>query len=299
MVPDDDYRDDAPEPESGPPTVHDDAVRFWLEYRSNQLELRTGGTVVGRSAECQLVLDDAQVSRRHARFVRDTQSVVLEDLDSANGVFVNGERISKRRDLSAGDEIVIGQQRLVLHSGVRFRQPRRRDRFLAETLSGLETHAMIQDGPAADAPESDSTHQGRALNLLGGVADKVLALGRHDEAERILGAFLDNLVKSARGGQFPDADTARNATQYAVKLARVTGRPKWVDFCVELYTLLREPMPADVIDELYSLLRSVREVNQNGLRLYLRVLHARQDNFGPAERFLVQRIEGLERLAKL
>lgn len=298
-----DEKDGLEAPESGPPTVHAEATRFWVEYRGHQFELRVGELVIGRSAGCQLVLDDALVSRRHARIVRGMDDVVLEDLGSANGVFLNGARIDGSAPLTAGDRIVIGQQEMVLRTGNRFGQKQQRERFMAVTLSGVETQAMLGASrppvPAYDAPEPDSTHTGDALTLLGGVADKVLALGRGDEAERILAVFLSNLIERARAGQLPPVETAERAGQYAVKLAFVTSRAKWVDFCIELYTLLGRPMPAAIVDELYRVLRQVRDVNQAGLRLYVSALRAKQKDFGPAERFLVQRIEGLERLAGL
>jgi pSer/pThr/pTyr-binding forkhead associated (FHA) protein len=296
----DEPKDDSPEPSSGPPTVHGGAARFWLDYRGHQFELRMGEMVLGRSAGCQIVLDDALVSRRHARIVRSADRVELEDLGSANGVLLNGARVAGRHPLQPGDEITIGQQRMVLRAGTRFREQQQRERFMAATLSGVESSSLMSDEVAtADSPDSESTHRGNALTLLGGVADKVLALGRGDEAEKILGAFLENLINEARTGRLPDLATATKAVEYAVKLAAVMDRAKWVDYCVEFYTLLRRPMPADVIDALYGLMRRVRDVNRNGLRLYLKVLHARQDQFGPAERFLLQRIEGLERLATL
>ncbi len=296
----DDHRDNPTGPDSSPLTVHGADVRFWLEYRSHQFDVSGDSVTIGRSAGCEIVLDDALVSRRHARVVRGVRGVVVEDLGSANGVLVNGERVEGSRLLEPGDLLTIGQQQMVLRSGTRFRQRQQRERFTAATLSGFEATALMGgEVTNADAAEPDSTHRGNALLLLGGVADKILALRRGDEAERILGAFLDNLIEDARTGRMPDTETAARAVEYAVKLAAVTERAKWVDYGIEFYTLLRRPMPAAIVDELYQVLRRVRNINRGGLSLYLNVLHARQAQFGPAERFLLQRIEGLERLAKL
>jgi hypothetical protein len=54
-----------------------------------------------------------------------------------------------------------------------------------------------------------------------------------------------------------------------------------------------------VVDELYTAMRKVNGVDLVRLRGYLASLRAKQATLGPAERFLVQRIEGLERLAVL
>jgi predicted component of type VI protein secretion system len=64
---------------------------------------------VGRGAEGNAVrLPDRDVSRRHARFVRMNGAVFVEDLRSANGTRVNGERIEGRRRVREGDLIQIG-----------------------------------------------------------------------------------------------------------------------------------------------------------------------------------------------
>jgi diguanylate cyclase (GGDEF)-like protein len=70
--------------------------------------LGPGITHVGRSQESELWLPDDGVSRRHARFLPDpTGRYILEDLQSANGTFVQGERIV-RRVLHDGDLVQIG-----------------------------------------------------------------------------------------------------------------------------------------------------------------------------------------------
>ena len=151
--------------------------------------------------------------------------------------------------------------------------------------------------PTLSGPlDEDSTHQGDALELLGGVADKVLALGRGDEAERILAAYLKNMLDSARRGTV-DPAMAEKAAGYAVKLAGATGKGSWVDYAFDLYLLLERPLPGQVVDELYSVLRRTSGVNLGRLRAYVASLRAVRSRFGPADRFLTQRIEGLERLA--
>lgn len=70
--------------------------------------LGPGITHIGRSQDSELWLPDDGVSRRHARFVPDANGrFVLEDLQSANGTFVQGERIT-RRLLQDGDLVQVG-----------------------------------------------------------------------------------------------------------------------------------------------------------------------------------------------
>ncbi|MEZ4227014.1 MAG: GGDEF domain-containing protein [Polyangiaceae bacterium] len=62
---------------------------------------------LGRHASCHVVLEDDGVSRRHARLVREGSHYVLEDLGSANGTFVAGNRI-ERQQLADGDVFQLG-----------------------------------------------------------------------------------------------------------------------------------------------------------------------------------------------
>ena len=62
---------------------------------------------VGREG-CDVNIDDSEVSRRHAAIRREGDAVVIEDLGSTNGTFVNGERISGSQSLSEGDEVRFG-----------------------------------------------------------------------------------------------------------------------------------------------------------------------------------------------
>jgi pSer/pThr/pTyr-binding forkhead associated (FHA) protein len=69
---------------------------------------REGQTLrIGRSPACDIVLDDASVSRRHAVIVHRSGRAVILDDRSLNGVFVNGERVAEAV-LSDGDGIAIG-----------------------------------------------------------------------------------------------------------------------------------------------------------------------------------------------
>ncbi|HUR84882.1 MAG TPA: DUF3662 and FHA domain-containing protein [Solirubrobacteraceae bacterium] len=73
-----------------------------------------GGALVGRSRECDVVLADANVSRRHAE-VRPAaaETWTIADLGSTNGVRVNGRQISGAEPLTTGDRIVLGTAEIV------------------------------------------------------------------------------------------------------------------------------------------------------------------------------------------
>jgi predicted component of type VI protein secretion system len=68
-------------------------------------------TVVGRDAACQVRIDNLGISRTHCRITKQGGGYVLQDMDSANGTFVNGSRITEH-SLSEGDEILVGKYTL-------------------------------------------------------------------------------------------------------------------------------------------------------------------------------------------
>ena len=87
-----------------------------LTVRSHQdepreYELKPGTTVIGRKSDNDIPLRDESASRRHAEILYDAQAntVVIRDRQSANGTFVNRERLSQPRLLCSDDEIRIGQ----------------------------------------------------------------------------------------------------------------------------------------------------------------------------------------------
>jgi hypothetical protein len=68
----------------------------------------SGGALLGRSAEADIVLGDQFSSSRHARLVPQGDAIVLEDLGSTNGTYLNGEPLTGPQPLHDGDAIRIG-----------------------------------------------------------------------------------------------------------------------------------------------------------------------------------------------
>lgn len=286
-----DHRRTAPSAdlESIPPL----ARRLWLEHQGRHTEVRATPVVIGRSSTCQIVVDDALASRRHAQVRLVEGQAVVEDLGSINGVLVNGERIQGPTPLKVGDRVTVGRDVLVLQeTSVSLAAPPGA-RLTAETLNGVDARRLL--GPL-DASPDEGTQQASSLDLLAGLADKMLSLGRGDEAERITGSYLNNLLAAGRRRGHLDAEAAERAAQLASRLASATHRGAWVDYVIGIYRLLRKPPPAERIDELYSLIRTAPGWSLPELRALVAELKSTA-TFGPAERFLVQRLEGLERTA--
>jgi pSer/pThr/pTyr-binding forkhead associated (FHA) protein len=133
--------------------------------------------VVGRAPEgVTFRLADRNVSRRHARFVRQNGTVFVEDLGSLTGTRVNGERITGRRRLRAGDLVQIGDYDLaVLAEGAQAEPgapPPLPPRDPNAVTVRLETPALA--APAVAVPAPRRRRGGRLALVVGVVA---LAVG--------------------------------------------------------------------------------------------------------------------------
>jgi hypothetical protein len=281
-------------------------MRFRLRYLQHDLELNEGTFAVGRNASCQLSLDDPLVSRRHAIFELQGNGVTIEDLNSRNGVIVNGHRIDAKVTLNVGDRILIGSQELTLLAardgaanatgggGVgKMTLPKMK---VSTPSSGFP---LVSSGPIESDPEPSMVRRADQFKLLSGVAEKALAMGKAGEAERLLASALADVIEATRAGRPLPPTLVDQAAKFSAKLATATGKGGWADYVIELYAAQKRPCPAHVIDELYNAMRKVTAVDLNRLRGYVAMLRQSLPRYGPAERFLFQRLEGLERLAAL
>jgi pSer/pThr/pTyr-binding forkhead associated (FHA) protein len=87
------------------------------EGRRTVLPLVRDEVLIGRAEGSTVRLTEKNVSRRHARIVRDGERFAIEDLGSFTGTRVNGEKISRRRSIAEGDLIEIGEYDLTIDSG--------------------------------------------------------------------------------------------------------------------------------------------------------------------------------------
>ena len=72
-------------------------------------------TLIGRHPESDILLDDITVSRRHAEVIKTASALIVRDLGSLNGTYVNQTRVDEFA-LKHGDELQVGKFRMVLFS---------------------------------------------------------------------------------------------------------------------------------------------------------------------------------------
>ena len=138
-------------------------------------------------------------------------------------------------------------------------------------------------------------HGGSGALRLGRV-NRLRGSRRLRAGEKLLGNALSNMLKQVQNGAVLAPASAGRAASYAVRIADATGKGRWVDYCFELYAAQARTLPSDVVDQLYVVLRKISGVAISGFRAYLERLKAASSTFSPTERFVMQRIEGLERL---
>ncbi len=92
-------------------------ARVLLAVNGRRLLVPPGGGTIGRSRDCEIVLEDTGISRRHAEIRPGSEGWTLEDLGSTNGVLVNGRKIAGAQALSEGDRVELGSTEIVFEVG--------------------------------------------------------------------------------------------------------------------------------------------------------------------------------------
>jgi hypothetical protein len=285
--------------------------RFRLKFHSTEIDLPPGEVVIGRALECFIRLDDAMVSRRHARLEVGRNEVVLADLGSRNGVTVNGQKVKGSFALKVGDKIGIGHEEFTVLA------PGAAAPGASSTSTGnLELNLCPGCGHAIPAGVNPCPRCGRpltgarpttitdvkatssqgAIAVLTAVGDKALALGRVEEAERILGGSLRDIQARIARGHRPDASQMDPAIQRALRLARETGKEQWFRWVFEVGAALGMVLTSQTIDELHLLMFQHRPDIAAAVDAYCAKVTAppRDDD----AQFQLKRVAALRRLCK-
>lgn len=85
-----------------------EGLRMYLSSGDRRFPLRDGTVIIGRGGDAGIRIDSGGVSRHHARITVNGAEVLMEDLASKNGTFVDGAPVAGRRALKDGDEIRVG-----------------------------------------------------------------------------------------------------------------------------------------------------------------------------------------------
>lgn len=83
-------------------------VKLFLVSDQREMMLAEGANVIGRAADATIQIDSPGVSRYHARIVVSGREATLEDVESKNGTYLNGKRVTSSAPLSDGNEVRLG-----------------------------------------------------------------------------------------------------------------------------------------------------------------------------------------------
>ncbi len=118
------------------------------EGRRSVVPVDLGEVSIGRLEGNTIRLNERNVSRRHARLFRDNGSIVAEDLDSYNGVFINGDRIKGRHKVRDGDRLRVGDFQLELRGeGLQRRTEETTQRTLMPEMEATQPEIRMGTGP--------------------------------------------------------------------------------------------------------------------------------------------------------
>lgn len=221
---------------------------YKLRLGGNTMVLPEGAHDVGRSSDCWLTLQDQLSSRVHARFHVTATSIELEDLESRNGTFVNGDRLQGRRELRDGDRVRIGRELMTLVE--------------SETVDVADASAQLRQtlapGEMSGMPE-----------LMGQLIDKALKVGKTKDAERYASALHKQLSAVKVPYDHPAADRGMGCL---LRMAEHTGNGEWVDKVFRLAAEQRWVLEAKRIDEIRGALDRIPRIPGRGLQQYEQVL---------------------------
>lgn len=232
-----------------------------LRFLLQEIDLRDGETLVGRSAHCHVTIEDPLVSRQHARLLVTRSGTTIEDLDSRNGTLVNGRAIRAAVELRDGDRIRIGTLELVYsRASDRVAEPRigrRTTGFLCHcaecsTTYPAESACCPQCGSRQrvdDETLSGIAAEGArnvAFDVLVEVLEQTVAARRWDDVERLLRRARATVETHTATGEPVDPGHLDRVGQAAIWLAVERGQSDWAGWVLTIYSALQR-VPGEAV----------------------------------------------------
>jgi hypothetical protein len=237
-------------------------VRYRLRFVLQEFDLPQGGTIIGRSLDCHLTLEDPLVSRRHARIVVDESGARIEDMGSRNGVRVNGAVIREPLALRNGDRVRIGTQDFVfccvdpagrahsrttgqlrLCANCRLPYPR-------ELLACPNCEATEQTDDDTLTGSGRSAAHAWTVQLMVESLERALRLSRIEDAERIVKRAIAQVEELVVTGGTVDGEALAALSTQAAATTLASGDPAWARWVMTIYARTRRIPPLEVINRL-------------------------------------------------
>ena len=243
---------------------------YSLRHQGKLVALTRGEFLIGRDTACHFVVQDDLASRTHARIVVNDRGALLEDLGSANGVFLNEARLRKPTFLQAGDRILVGTCQLAVFPN----NGEIHTRIISDTLPAQRSSSVppasgvrVAAAQRAGGPRSE-TIKADAFQLFGRLADQLMARGDAQGAARLLTGHVAKVIRGAQKSVPVGDELLDVAGRYCLKLAAATKEGVWVDRMVEMHAATRRPLSTDLSRELTFVLRHANDFNRRQLVEY-------------------------------
>ncbi len=281
--------------------------RYRLRFLLQEIDLRPGETLIGRSALCHVTIEDPMVSRQHSRIVIHDGEAVLEDLGSRNGTLVNGHLINGSHELRDGDRIRVGTLELVFcrtsEALPERAEGKRTTGFMchcADCSNAYPAEVMACPHCGSSRRVDDDTISGVigesqrnwTLELLVEVLGRAVILSRWDDVERMLGRARLNIegrLASEAPLERPQLDAVAEA---AIRLARSRGEAQWAGWVLNIHAALGLVPQPDVLEQLDLVAPDVRTQLASAAERLVRIVEA-QGGPQPADRQAFVRVKAL------
>ncbi|HMJ14866.1 MAG TPA: FHA domain-containing protein [Polyangiaceae bacterium] len=270
-------------------------MSYILKSKFGELRLGIGTYLIGRTPLAHLHIPDDSVSRKHAEIIVNQQGVRLRDLGSANGVRLNGRRVTEE-ELRAGDRIHVGQHEIEVVAQTTRREAQSSSEA-APRLTVKQPARRVSDQESSDEGDSFRTQRTDALEMLAPAAETALSGGRPAMAERMLSSLLKGALKRAQLGERLPPERCSALASLALRLALALKKPDWIEFVFDLYASSKIECSSSLLTELDHAVREVPGVSKSAIRAYANVLRAQPPK--SSARALVPTIEALEQNAGL
>ncbi len=281
-------------------------ARYRLRFVLQEFDLPRGVTVIGRSLECHLTIEDPLVSRKHARIHVSEAGAQIEDLSSRNGVKVNGAPIGQPTVLRNGDRLRIGTQELVFtrvdeggrgaHSRTtgqlrlcaNCRQPYPREMFACPSCEATEQ----TDDETLTATGSGSS-QRWTMQLFVEALERALRLSRLPDAEQLAHRATTQVDELLASGGSADSDSLAELTLQVLATTMATSDPVWAVWAVDVYARCARIPPPRVVERFAEVAEHYPEALRPALADLLARVRARANDASSEDLTTLARLEEL------